>query len=197
MTTDTRNMYYLMFKELFKVLAQVGQSPITFQHIHGYGLVTIGVDMCNKQAGGFGDYLAEIAPDRTWDEHLQHMLVFCQVHVRRNFMEKYQKHPVFHYIKLLWTDVDNLSALKEHIQSICVTFPEMKSWYANKETNWILAGLSAKASKVPYEWRKIARKDTNASESSHAQDNFFTGTKNALLHSILKYKKTRSKQSIC
>jgi hypothetical protein len=190
-------MYYLMFKELFKVLAQVGQSPIAFQHIHGYGLVTVGVNMCNKQAGGFGDYLAEIALDRTWDEHLQHMLVFCQVHVQRNFIEKYQKHPVFHYIKLLWTDVDNLSALKEHIQSICVTFPEMKSWYANKETNWILARLSAKASKVPYEWRKIARKDTNASESSHAQDNFFARTKNALLHSILKYKKTRSKQSIC
>jgi hypothetical protein len=52
MNTDTREAYYTVFKAIFKALAAASNTPVQFQHIHGAGLCTVSVDMCNKQAGG-------------------------------------------------------------------------------------------------------------------------------------------------
>jgi hypothetical protein len=70
--------------------------------------------------------------------------------------------------------------------SICSAYPEAKTFFENKTPDWILAGLSKHASKMPPEWWNIARKNTNLAESSHHQDNYYAGIRNSLLESILK-----------
>jgi hypothetical protein len=70
--------------------------------------------------------------------------------------------------------------------SIVKVNPELESWYKRKHVEWVLSGLSQVATKVPYEWWVLARKDTNLAESSHHQDNFWAGKNNSLLASILK-----------
>jgi hypothetical protein len=52
--TNTRIGYKKMFELVFAQLAQAARTIIHWPHIHGTdkGLRTIGLDMCNKQAGG-------------------------------------------------------------------------------------------------------------------------------------------------
>ncbi|RKF71472.1 hypothetical protein GcM3_101022 [Golovinomyces cichoracearum] len=52
--TDTRESYATMFKEIFRVLDDVGRFSVQVGHIHHTedALRTVTVDMCNKQASG-------------------------------------------------------------------------------------------------------------------------------------------------
>ena len=54
-------------------------------------------------------------------------------------------------------------------------YPELKSWIRSKKQGWILAGLTHEQSKIPIKWWTYARDHTGISESSHFQDNNFTG----------------------
>ncbi len=203
---ETREAYATMFSQIFLVLEDVARSPIRFPHIHGgeQGLRTVTIDMCNKQAGGmlsicwwyvmhmlthlylgFGDYLHMLDSSREWNEHLHHMVVFCKTHVQRNFAKKFPTHPMKHHIHQLW-GVNSRKKLLKKMDSICETYPELTSWIDNKRTGWILAGLTPEQSKVPIKWWMYARDHTGISESSHFQDNNFTGRKISLLDAVLK-----------
>lgn len=146
---------------------------------------------------GLGDYLHSLDPTRTWEEHLQHMLVFCRVHVIRNFMKKHCAHDLTHHIRALWDNAEDITQLRAHMDSICDERPELKPWFKGKYASWVLAGLSKEASLVDYIYWILARKDTNRAESSHHQDNCFTGYRNSLLGSILKYAYTTYLLCIC
>jgi hypothetical protein len=51
-TLDTRAAYAQLFHNLFRVLGEVARQPVSFAHIHRFGIQSISVDMCSKQAGG-------------------------------------------------------------------------------------------------------------------------------------------------
>ena len=44
------------------------------------------------QYTSFGDYLYTIDLSYKWDKHLQYMLVFYLVHVKRNFVKRFPTH---------------------------------------------------------------------------------------------------------
>jgi hypothetical protein len=58
---------------------------------------------------------------------------------------------------------------------ICKEYPELKSWIKSKKKGWILAGLAHEQSKIPIKWWTYAHNHTGIGESSHFQDNNFTG----------------------
>jgi hypothetical protein len=134
---------------------------------------------------GFGDYLHSIDPSREWDEHLQYMLVFCLVHVKRNFAKRFPTHKARYIIEQIW-EAETEQKLTARMQSICTLHPELTSWINNKKKTWILAGLAKEKSKVPHKWWAYARKHTGIGESSHFQDNNFTGRKLCVLTAVLR-----------
>lgn len=52
MSTETASTFYYAFTQLFNCLARANGQEIMFEHIHGYGISTIVVDMDTKQAAG-------------------------------------------------------------------------------------------------------------------------------------------------
>lgn len=72
------------------------------------------------------------------------------------------------------------------MDNICSVYPELKKWIDSKRPAWILAGLSKERSKIPVEWWDFARKHTGLEESSHFQDNNYTGRKLSLLAAVLR-----------
>jgi hypothetical protein len=86
---------------------------------------------------------------------------------------------------LLWT-AESKTQLLENMDRICETWPELKSFVKNKKVPWIMSGLCKGESKIPPQWWDFARKHTGISESSHFQDNNFTGRKTSLVNAILK-----------
>jgi len=203
MNLETRQAYHQMFTETFRVLKEVSRSSIKFAHITpGQGLRTITADMDMKQAPGkpsisytyteymltrlgFGDFLHNLDPEREWDEHLQHMLVFCQVHVKRNFRKKHPNHAALYVVGQIW-EAKTIEELEAKMDSISSVYPELKSWINSKKAPWILAGLTPETSKVPTEWWDYARKHTGAGESSHFSDNTFAGRKLTMLKACLR-----------
>lgn len=137
-------------------------------------------------AEGLGDYLHLQDPSWEWQEHLQHILIFCKTHVERNFAKRFPTHPMRHRILQLW-NMPTKSQLLEQMQSICSVYPELSSWLQSKKKNWILSGLTPEESKIPIKWWMYARDHTGISESSHFQDNNFTGRKISILGAVLKY----------
>ena len=134
---------------------------------------------------GFGDFLHDLDPEREWHEHLKHMLVFCLVHVQRNFAKKFPKHPARYMINQIW-EQDTLQSLHRCMDSICTLYPELKSWIESKRVDWILAGLTTEQTKVPNKWWTYARHHTGIEESSHFSDNNYTGRKISLLAAVLR-----------
>jgi hypothetical protein len=77
--------------------------------------------------------------------------------------------------------------IAEHMRGICIVYPELRTWVVNKQPSWLITGLARSASKVPIAYWTFARKHTGNSESSHFQENNFTGRKTSLLNATLKY----------
>ena len=135
---------------------------------------------------GFGDWLHSIDPSRNWDEHLEHILIFCKVHVLRNFLKRFPKHNARSWIhECLWQSQSRLE-LEKNMDSICSAYPELTNWVNNKRKPWIIAGLCHEVSKIPPEWRSKAPKETGLGESSHFADNNYSGRKNTKVGSVLK-----------
>ncbi|KAN0068226.1 hypothetical protein V8E54_013796, partial [Elaphomyces granulatus] len=189
LNTETHNVYSKMFELIFEVLGNVSRRPIKFVHIGNgdEGIRVVTMDMCKKQAPvGLGDYLHLQDPSWEWQEHLQHVLMFYKTHVQQNFAKEFPTHPMRHRILQLW-DMPTKNQLLEQMQSICSVYPELSSWLNSKKKTWILSGLTPEESKIPVKWWTYARDHTGISESSHFQDNNFTGRKISLLGAVLKY----------
>ena len=136
---------------------------------------------------GLGDYLHSIDPTQEWDEHLQYILVFCTVHLKRNFAKKFPNHPARYSILDLIFGAKDRREVAQCMHGICQAYPELKSWLVNKQPQWLLSGIAQVESKVLPEHWLAARKHTGNSESSHFQENNFTGRKVSLLCAVLRY----------
>jgi hypothetical protein len=133
---------------------------------------------------GLGDFLASRDPSRTWEEHLQHILVFCQVHLKRNLLKKFKDHPGTHIIIPKLFQSRNRAELNQNVESICRTYPELKSWIVSKLPSWLISGLVKSESKIDILYWTECRKHTGLSESSHFQENNFTGRGTNMLNAV-------------
>jgi hypothetical protein len=115
------------------------------------------------------------------------MLVFCIVHLKRNFAKKFGDHEIRHLILNKIYGAKTHEELAENMLSMCTLYPELKTWIINKQPRWLLCGLVKSESKIPIEYWTYARKHTGISESSHFSDNNFAGRKVSLLDAVLKY----------
>ena len=139
---------------------------------------------------GLGDYLYSLDPSREWDEHLQHLLVFCTVHLKRNFAKRFPHHPARYIIidKLFTTSGPvTRSALAAHMHSMCTLYPELRTWIINKQPQWLLSGICQSESRVAIEDWTLAKKHTGDSESSHFQENNFIGRGRSICAAALLY----------
>jgi hypothetical protein len=134
---------------------------------------------------GLGDFLNTLDPRREWQEHLQHILIFCKTHVQRNFKKKFGDHEAKHRLHLIWEAPSKEDVISQ-LDSLASVFPEISKWIKNKKKSWILSGLTPEQSKIPVKWWTFARDQTGISESSHFQDNNYTGRKQSLLAALLK-----------
>jgi hypothetical protein len=95
-------------------------------------------------------------------------------------------HPFRHELtERLWTS-ESKEQLYQRMDGICATYPEFTSWLKSKRVPWIVSGLMKSESLVPLQYWEYARKHTGISESSHFQENNFTGRKTTLLNAVLK-----------
>lgn len=120
----------------------------------------------------------------TWQEHLEHMLVFCQVHIQRNWRKFYPNAPDEKQILLL-LNAPSKDAFKQQVEALCQQYPNRKDWFKGKLASWIIAGLVPSASKVLSKWRTYAAKTSNIAESGHWEDYVAVGQKRSLLAVIL------------
>lgn len=134
---------------------------------------------------GLGDYLHSLDRSRTWEEHLQYILVFCITHLKRNFAKKYPKHPLRYAILDKLFDSKSREEVRQNMHSMCLLYPELKQWIVNKQPQWILSGLVQSESKVPTSYWIHAKKHTGDSESSHFQENNFVGRGRSLVAAAL------------
>lgn len=180
-----------MFRKIFEMLAKISRQDVHFTHFHNtqHGIRAITADMCMKQGPGLGDYLHEIHPALEWDEHLLHILVFCQVHVKRNFRKKFGDHPAKEAVYQLWNAPSREEFFKK-MEGILELFPhdKLRRWLEHKSSKpWILGGLCPGQSKMDFQYWRLVSKHTNISESSHFLDNNATGRKLSLLGGVLRY----------
>ena len=113
------------------------------------------------------------------------MLIFCKVHVQRNFTKRWPTYVAKYEVDKIW-GATSKEDLYERMDSICSAYPELETWIESKKTPWILAGLSPDQSRIDPEWWTYARKHTSLTESSHFQDNNYTGKKLNLLVAVLR-----------
>ena len=135
---------------------------------------------------GFGDYLAGLDPRWTWSEHLQNILLLCQTHVKRAFRKRFPSHEATSSIDMIWNATSKAEVIRI-MDEVAEKWPETEKWFQNKKVDWILAGITPEASKIPIEWWMNAPHHTGISESSHFHDNEAVGRKQALLTAILRY----------
>ena len=198
------HLYNTLFPLIFRILGEVGGSPVKWHHIHsGAGLYAITIDMDSTQAQGIldvcqpygnitlilyiglGTYLDAVSGfEWGWEKHLEHVLIFCQVHVERNFRKKFQQHKAFSILNQLW-EAETYEEYVERIQSLCRQYPDLRSWLRGKQKGWIASGLVRRLSKIPGTYWGYARKNTNIAEVTHAEDNNATGRGLTVLGAVI------------
>jgi hypothetical protein len=135
---------------------------------------------------GFGEFLHDLYPRFTWQEHLQHLLILCEVHVQRNWWKAYPDAADRHYIMPLLT-AESKEDYLQRIEQLCSQYPNRTTWFQGKKVDWVISGLVPSVSKVHRQWRMFAAKNTNIEESGHWQDYTATGLRASLISVILRY----------
>ncbi|ORY59939.1 uncharacterized protein BCR38DRAFT_412156 [Pseudomassariella vexata] len=168
---DSREAYAVIFQEIFRIVADITGEPIKGHHLNGgIGIQAVTLDMCPKQAPGLGDYLRTIDPSRTWEEHLRHILIFCYVHVQRNFWSRYPNHPWYNHLYKLW-ETKTRTGYVELVERISRQYPELRKWFKGKQVDWVVAGLVPSEGLVNRISRTYAFKHSNLAEFTHFEEN--------------------------
>ena len=106
--------------------------------------------------------------------------------MKRAFQKRFPGHEATSSIDKIWNANSKAEVIRIMDEAI-EKWPETESWFQNKKVDWIPAGITPEASKIPIEWWMNAPHYTGISESSHFQDNEAVGRKQALLTAILRY----------
>jgi hypothetical protein len=142
--SDTKVMYEHLFRDLSPLIEEASGAPIWWKHIHGSGVKVVQADMCHKQASGLGHFLNSLDPSFTWQEHIQHVLMFCLVHFRRGIEQKFRNHDCYPLMLRLPTAPKEaiLATLCRHRSA------DVRDWAKHKQIPWVLAGINP----ISQEW---------------------------------------------
>ncbi|RKF71415.1 hypothetical protein GcM3_102023 [Golovinomyces cichoracearum] len=137
---------------------------------------------------GIGNYLASIDPQNwPWYDHLQHTLVLCQVHFKRNIEDRMVqgrvyvagKHPEeygLHY---------NPDYIRELTSRDFEAEKRVRTWAQNKANPVIAAAINRNCTKIDKDLFGRIRKHTNSNEQTGNKSNA-TGWRQRLLPAIEK-----------
>lgn len=179
----TAEAYQRIFDTLAEVIRQYTGSCPTWRHIHGEGLVYVLADMDSAQAKGLGMHLNRIDPSRTIDEHLQHVLLACLVHFHRELSHKSFTDEIKKQMARI-PYVESEEELEEVLEYLKARpEKEVQDWLHFYAQPWVISSLSPARTKVPQNIIKCLQRNTNASESNHANAN--RSGKNLSLHATI------------
>jgi hypothetical protein len=102
---------------------------------------------------GLGKYFVHAYPEvkLTWQEHIEHLIVFCTIHFQRGIdqLPESQNSPKYRLRKLLSCDSkEQCYALLDYV---IANVEEYRHWALHKRTSWILAGLNKHCSKMSFQ----------------------------------------------
>ena len=107
---------------------------------------------------------------RGWRFHLQHIVIYCQIHYWRGIDAKFIGHDAWKLMMKSLVDcptADEARGLLEHFRNIS----ETRKWAEHKLRSYVLSGLNKHCSQIDHTiWEQI-KKNTNVVEASHAKSN--------------------------
>ena len=116
-------------------------------------------------------FLASIDDTRSWSEHLQHILIFCRVHIRRKLHQKFRNVSEYTLMCQLLSEANKLKFDTILRQLLHSSNPDVCNWARNKNIDWILAGMSRCYTKMPAVSFASFEKNSNLVESTHHSTN--------------------------
>lgn len=159
-------------------MQQTGCRYASSQHIIGFAYA---------EHVGFGAYLASVDPSREWREHLQYILIFCRVHVKRNLFKYKPKHPARAWCFHVLFSLQGRSEVRTQLSILLQQHPDLRNWLKPKDHPCMLCGISKAFSKIDPEWWDAAPKTSNCGESSHNEDYCHAGRKGSMLGASVTY----------
>src|SRR5947209_20532717 len=114
---------------------------------------------------GIGSYLSEIDSERSWDEHIQHIFIYCLVHFYRGIDAKFANHVLRDEMRRL-PNLDTEDALNQWFDTF-LNDSTTRAWAQHKKTTWILSGIVHDQSRMDKKFWNMADKNSNIIESTH------------------------------
>ena len=130
---EIRETYHKMFALIFDIFAQMFRKFINWSYLHHtkHEIRFITLNMCKKQTFdkfnmnwtydeyylisiNLKNFLHDLNSNQIWNEHLKHVIVFCQIHVQRAIAKK-TTHNIVRYLinQIDWSrQVKNLKNIK-------------------------------------------------------------------------------------
>jgi hypothetical protein len=116
-------------------------------------------------------FLHSIDQSKSWSAHLQHVLIFCRVHIQRKLYQKFRDAPEYTLMGQLLTE-NNKSKFDIILgQLLRSSSPDVRNWAKHKNVDWMLAGMSRCYTKMPVVLFDSFEKDSNLVESTHHSTN--------------------------
>jgi len=180
------NGYEAIFDAVFDDAKRLTGRRSMWRHIDESGWSYILADFDSAQAMGLGQYLHKLDKTRSPTQHLQHVLVTCITHFKRNIAAR--KFPS--EIRDLFWSIPTLRS-QNAVEKIFLKLRDLGQKSVDDlvqfyEKPWVLSSLSPAYTKVPLEIFNTLTRSTNAGESAHANANRM-GKRNSLLAAIFKY----------
>ena len=117
---------------------------------------------------GLGMFLHSIGKSKSWSDHLQHVLIFCRVHIQRKLHQKFRDTPEYTLMDQIFTE-NNKSKFDIILgQLLNSSNLEVRNWAKNKNVDWRLAGMSRCYTKMPAVKFDSFEKNSNLVESTHS-----------------------------
>jgi len=161
--------YEMVFDTIAETVKQLTHRFPAWQHIDGgSGWAYVLADFDPAQAMGLGRHLYKLDKARTPIQHLQHILVTCTTHYKRNIAARKFSPEI---TNLFW----KLIKLRDKV-AVDDTFAELRRFQIKAvddlvdfyETPWVISSLSPAYTLVPEEVFNSISRTTNAGESAHA-----------------------------
>ncbi|KAG4026597.1 hypothetical protein MFRU_038g00010 [Monilinia fructicola] len=173
---ETAEGFYQLFKNWYRcineALENADQPPLHFHHIHGNGIKAIVVDMCAKQANGWGCFLSDIDPQhRPWQFHIQSTMIYCLVHYQRGIDNSIIANDGYAGLLKDISIAKSKNDCYALLECVRQDYPDMMGWCTHKEWDWIISGLNEQFFLGDKATFRNCIRNTNAVEASGAQTN--------------------------
>jgi hypothetical protein len=136
-------------------------------------------------------FLEYIDSTKSWSEHIQHVLIFCRVHIQRKLYQKFRNASEYTLMCQLCTETNKSKFDTILRQLMNSSSSDVRNWATHKNVDWIRAGMSRCYTKMPAASFDSFEKSSNLVESTHHSTNL-GGIGVSLLAGIKEYVKPLS-----